>query len=66
MPEWFKHKAKSILLLEWRFVPDKEGETGQARYWWSDGSRTEENADSYIDAVARLKINQDNRSVKGA
>jgi hypothetical protein len=66
MPERSKSKAMSTVLIKWRFVPDQKGESGQARYWWSDGSRTEDKVASYIDAVARLTTIQDNGGVKKA
>ncbi|MCB8875939.1 hypothetical protein [Acidisoma silvae] len=52
------------LLKKWRFAADKKGAGGEARYWWSDGSRTEERVESHLDAVARLKDLQDKGAVK--
>jgi hypothetical protein len=66
MPNEAKALRKLPRLMKWRFVPDRKGETGQARYWWSDGSRTEEKVASRWDAVARLTIIQDNGGIRPA
>ena len=57
------HSKAPPMLIKWHFVPDKKdhhGPEGEARYWWSDGSKTEETIASYVDALARLKAIQDN------
>jgi hypothetical protein len=54
-------KTKPLpMLVKWRFVPDKKGSAGEARYWWSDGSRSEEKVASLVEAVRKLKVIQDN------
>jgi hypothetical protein len=30
------------VLTKWRFVPEKKGSAGEARYQWSDGLKTKE------------------------
>ena len=47
------------LLKKWRFVEGKKEASGKAKYWWSDGSKTEEQVTSHMDAVGRLKTIQD-------
>ncbi len=65
MPEKPKHSPRTPVLMKWRFAPaDKGGETGEARYWWSDGSKTQERVASHADAVSRLKAIQDSGGVK--
>ncbi len=63
MPKASK-KPKPTLLVKWRFVPDKKGSAGEARYWWSDGSRSEEPVASLVEAVRKLKVIQDNGGAK--
>ena len=38
-------------LVKWRFKPDKNADMGEVKYWWSDGSKTQETAASYVDAI---------------
>ena len=57
-----EHKAP--LLKKWRFKQDEQGNEGEARYWWSDGSKSEERVISHRDAIARLTIIQDNGGEK--
>ena len=52
------------LLKKWRFVESKKEESGKAKYWWSDGSKTEEQVTSHMDAIGRLKAIQDNGGEK--
>ena len=52
------------VLTKWRFVPDKKGSAGEARYQWSDGSKTKEKVTSYVDAVSRLRAIQDSGGVR--
>jgi hypothetical protein len=52
--------------MKWRLMPDKWDGAGLARYWWSDGSKTDEKVASRVDAFARLKVIQDNWGVKRA
>ncbi len=40
MPKHATPAAGQAVLLKWRFVPDKSGSAGVAKYWWSDGSKT--------------------------
>jgi hypothetical protein len=54
-----KHETKTVLLKKWRFKEDEKGPGGEARYWWSDGSKTEERVNSHMDAVGRLAAVQD-------
>jgi hypothetical protein len=63
VPEASK-KAKPVLLVKWWFVRGKKGEAGEARYWWSDGSKTKDEVASHTDAVSRLKIIQDNGGIQ--
>jgi hypothetical protein len=66
MPERSKLKVKPILLVKWRFAADKKGEAGEAKYWWSDGSKTQEKVASHVDAVRLLKNIQDNGGLQAA
>ena len=52
------------MLKKWRFKPDDKGDAGEARYWWSDVSKTEERVASHRDAIARLTIIHDNGGFK--
>jgi hypothetical protein len=65
LPNKHQHPRRTPLLMKWRFAPaDKGGEAGEARYWWSDGSKTQEPVASHADAVSRLKAIQDTGGVK--
>ena len=66
MAERPKAEKRLVLLVKWRFVPDKKGDAGEAKYWWSDGSKTKETIASHVDAVARLKLIQDSGGVKNS
>jgi hypothetical protein len=59
-----KPKKKAPLLKKWRFEEDKKGHGGEAKYWWSDGTKSEERVSSHVDAVARLKDIQDGGGLK--
>jgi hypothetical protein len=59
VPNASKNK-KPPMLVKWRFVPSKKGSAGEARYWWSDGTKSEEKVASLVEAVLKLKVIQDN------
>jgi hypothetical protein len=63
MPKKPQPDAARIVLVKWRFKPQKDSEQGIAKMWWSDGSKTETEA-SYMDAVRALSAVQDNGGVK--
>lgn len=63
MPKKPQLDASRIVLVKWRFKPQKEGEQGIAKMWWSDGSKTEAEA-SYMEAVRALSAVQDNGGAK--
>lgn len=54
-----KSKRRLIVLVKWRFQPDKSGPSGLSKYWWSDGSKSESACTSYLEAVAQLQAIQD-------
>jgi len=63
MPKKPQPDASRVVLVKWRFKPQKEGEQGTAKMWWSDGSKTEAEA-SYMEAVGALSAVQDNGGAK--
>jgi hypothetical protein len=61
------HSREPPMLVKWRFVSDKKdqlGSEGEARYWWSDGSKSEEKVGSLMEAVFKLKVIQDSGGEK--
>lgn len=52
-----------VVLVKWRFKPQKDGAQGTAKMWWSDGSKTEAET-SYMEAVQALSAVQDNGGAK--
>lgn len=63
MPQQPQPDKARVVLVKWRFKPEKTGEQGIAKMWWSDGSKTEVEA-SYLDAVRALSAVQDNGGQK--
>jgi hypothetical protein len=59
MAQDIRPKPRKIVLVKWRFDPGKDETSSRSKYWWSDGSKTEQPAASYLDAVGRLRIIQD-------
>jgi hypothetical protein len=53
MPDGFAPKPLAVL-KKWQFFPDGGGQTGINRYWWSDGSTTEDEVKSHAEAISRL------------
>lgn len=63
MPKKPQPTASGVVLVKWRFKPQKDGDQGTAKMWWSDGTKTESEA-SYLDAVRALSAVQDNGGAK--
>ncbi len=57
MPDGPAPKAPAVL-RKWQFFPHSSGHTGINRYWWSDGSTTEDEVKSHTEAISRLAIIQ--------